>query len=81
MTNGRKFSPMKQPSAQHSANSTQLQDKILTCSDCKELFAFTVSEQRFFQEKGFEHEPKRCSGCRARKRRRFANRDDGRHDR
>ncbi|KKM12789.1 zinc-binding protein [Clostridiales bacterium PH28_bin88] len=41
------------------------QDKILTCRDCGQEFAFTASEQEFYASKGFENEPSRCPGCRA----------------
>ncbi len=42
-----------------------LQDKILTCRDCSNEFAFTVSEQEFFAQKGFTNNPSRCPECRA----------------
>lgn len=41
-----------------------MQDKKLVCSDCSQEFDFTVREQEFYQEKGFENEPKRCPDCR-----------------
>lgn len=40
-------------------------DKTLTCRDCGQRFTFTVSEQQFFAEKGFQNEPSRCPECRA----------------
>ena len=40
-------------------------DKTLTCRDCGAPFTFSVSEQRFFAEKGFTSEPTRCQACRA----------------
>ncbi len=43
---------------------SELQDKTLVCVDCNNEFAFTVREQEFYQEKGFENEPKRCADCR-----------------
>ena len=43
---------------------SDLQDKKLACSDCGKEFVFTVKEQEFYKEKGFENEPKRCSDCR-----------------
>lgn len=46
----------------------EFQDKNLTCSDCGSSFVFTSGEQRFYQEKGFAHEPRRCKDCRGRKR-------------
>ncbi len=41
-----------------------MQDKTLTCKDCGTGFAFTVREQMFYAEKGFENEPQRCRDCR-----------------
>lgn len=40
------------------------QDKTLTCRDCNQEFIFSVSEQAFYAEKGFENEPTRCPACR-----------------
>lgn len=45
----------------------EIQDKNLTCSDCGASFVFTAGEQKFYQEKGFGHEPKRCRDCRGRR--------------
>ena len=39
-------------------------DKTLTCKDCGAEFVFTVGEQEFYIEKGFDNEPKRCLACR-----------------
>ena len=39
-------------------------DKTLTCSDCRQEFVFTASEQEFFADRGFT-EPRRCKTCRA----------------
>ena len=39
-------------------------DKTLSCRDCNNEFIFTVGEQEFYKEKGFENEPVRCPGCR-----------------
>jgi CxxC-x17-CxxC domain-containing protein len=41
-----------------------LQDKTLNCKDCGKEFDFTVREQEFYAEKGFENEPQRCKECR-----------------
>ena len=35
-------------------------DKTLTCKDCGAEFVFTVREQEFYKEKGFDNEPKSC---------------------
>jgi hypothetical protein len=39
-------------------------DKILTCKDCRKQFIFSLNEQVFYKEKGFQNEPQRCSSCR-----------------
>jgi len=53
------------------------QDRYLTCRDCGTEFAFTVSEQEFYAEKGFTNDPGRCPQCRAA--RKNQNRRDGRN--
>ena len=40
------------------------QDKILTCADCGQQFAFSTSEQQFYADRQFS-EPRRCPSCRA----------------
>jgi len=42
----------------------ELQDKTLNCRDCQKEFVFTIGEQEFYREKGFENEPKDCADCR-----------------
>jgi CxxC-x17-CxxC domain-containing protein len=42
-----------------------VQDKTLTCKDCSKSFIFSVRDQEFYAEKGFENEPQRCRDCRA----------------
>lgn len=44
------------------------EDLELQCADCGKPFIFTASEQEFYSEKGFST-PKRCSRCRAMKKR------------
>ena len=41
-----------------------MSDQNLTCVDCGKQFAFTESEQEFYQSKGFTT-PGRCPDCRA----------------
>jgi CxxC-x17-CxxC domain-containing protein len=41
-----------------------MSDQNLTCVDCGKQFAFTESEQEFYQSKGFST-PGRCPDCRA----------------
>lgn len=50
--------------------------KTLTCKDCGSPFDFSVREQTFYAEKGFENEPQRCRDCRAVRKTQRAN-DDG----
>ena len=56
-----------------------MDDKTLLCKDCGAQFTFSVRDQQFYAEKGFENEPQRCRDCRnARKNQRAAapsNRD------
>lgn len=42
----------------------ELKDKTITCKGCNEEFVFTVGEQEFYAEKGFQNEPVRCPECR-----------------
>lgn len=41
-----------------------MEDKTLICRDCGKEFIFSVQEQQFFAEKGFQNEPARCLTCR-----------------
>lgn len=50
-----------------------MQDKTLHCRDCGADFVFTVREQEFYAEKGFDNEPTRCAPCR--KIKKFEKRD------
>lgn len=43
----------------------QFTDRELTCVDCGQEFTFTAGEQEYHAQRGFEHDPKRCSSCRA----------------
>lgn len=40
------------------------ENKVLICKDCGASFDFTVRDQMFYAEKGFENEPQRCRDCR-----------------
>lgn len=44
---------------------TLFNDRTLQCKDCGDEFVFSAGEQRFFAEKGLNHEPQRCAACRA----------------
>jgi CxxC-x17-CxxC domain-containing protein len=41
-----------------------VEDKNITCKDCGASFVFSVRDQQFYAEKGFENEPQRCRECR-----------------
>ncbi|WP_250455271.1 zinc-ribbon domain-containing protein [Clostridium tertium] len=41
-----------------------MEDKKIICKDCGKEFVFTVGEQEFYKEKGFDNEPVRCIDCR-----------------
>lgn len=47
-----------------------MQDKEITCVDCKQPFTFTASEQNYYGSKGFG-DPKRCLDDRRKKRPHF----------
>lgn len=52
-----------------------MEDKTIVCKDCGKEFVFTVGEQEFYKEKGFDNDPVRCPACRkARKEQRNNNR-------
>lgn len=40
-------------------------DRLLKCIDCGQEFVFSAGEQEFFQEKQFQHDPKRCKRCKS----------------
>ncbi|MFZ6035663.1 MAG: zinc-ribbon domain containing protein [Patescibacteria group bacterium] len=43
--------------------SEELHDRILVCSQCHEEFVFTTDAQRYWQERGYTHDPQRCKHC------------------
>jgi CxxC-x17-CxxC domain-containing protein len=48
-----------------------MEDRVLVCKDCGNEFVFTVGEQEFYAEKGFQNEPARCKDCRSAKKERM----------
>ena len=42
----------------------KMEDKKIICKDCGNKFVFTVGEQEFYKEKGFDNDPVRCADCR-----------------
>lgn len=45
-----------------------VEDKNFKCKDCGIAFVWSVREQKLFQQRKLEHEPKRCIACRQKKR-------------
>ena len=43
------------------------QDKTLVCTECNQSFVWTAGEQRFYAEKSFQNEPKRCRACKSKR--------------
>ena len=52
-----------------------MEDKKIVCKDCGKEFIFTVGEQEFYKEKGFENDPVRCRDCRRARKAQKMNRD------
>ncbi|MBQ8871495.1 MAG: zinc-ribbon domain-containing protein [Bacilli bacterium] len=53
----------------------ELKDIEITCKDCGTKFMFTVRDQEFYAEKGFNNQPVRCKACRDKRK---AERDNNR---
>ncbi|NLL31237.1 MAG: cytochrome C551 [Clostridiales bacterium] len=51
-----------------------MEDKKIICKDCGKEFLFTVGEQEFYKEKGFDNEPVRCPDCRRARKAQFNRR-------
>lgn len=51
----------------------ELKDKTIKCIDCGKEFVFTVRDQEFYKEQGFNNEPKRCRDCRDKKKKEHNN--------
>jgi len=39
------------------------EDKQLVCQDCGDAFVFTVDQQQFYADKGWDKDPRRCKPC------------------
>src|SRR3990170_459009 len=48
----------------------QYTDRQITCVECQTEFTFTAGEQEHHASLGFTNEPKRCTSCRAARKRR-----------
>jgi ssDNA-binding Zn-finger/Zn-ribbon topoisomerase 1 len=53
----------------------KMEDKTIVCKDCGKEFVFTVGEQEFYKEKGFENDPVRCPDCRKARKAQKMNRE------
>lgn len=53
----------------------KMEDKKIICKDCGKEFIFTVGEQEFYKEKGFENDPVRCPDCRRARKAQKINRE------
>ena len=49
----------------------EYEDITLTCRDCNAEFIFSAGEQEFYQSKGWENQPTRCTECKNAKKARF----------
>jgi cleavage and polyadenylation specificity factor subunit 4 len=47
------------------------EDITLNCRDCNAEFLFSAGEQEFYQSKGWENQPTRCTECKNAKKARF----------
>jgi CxxC-x17-CxxC domain-containing protein len=45
----------------------EFRDKLLRCTDCRQDFVFSAGEQVFFRDKQFQHEPRHCKPCKAKR--------------
>ncbi len=52
-----------------------MQDEKIICKDCGKEFLFTVRDQQFYAEQGFNNKPVRCKDCRQAKKDRIAKKD------
>jgi ssDNA-binding Zn-finger/Zn-ribbon topoisomerase 1 len=52
-----------------------MEDRTLVCKDCGKDFVFTVGEQEFYKEKGFDNDPVRCPECRKARKQQRNNRN------
>ena len=43
---------------------TDKTDKTIECKDCRKSFVWSVGEQEYFEQKGFDKVPRRCKPCR-----------------
>ncbi len=58
-----------------------MEDKKIICKECGKEFIFTVREQEFYRDMGFNNEPVRCKECRDAKKNSSRNNRGDRNDR
>lgn len=44
-----------------------MEDIKIICKDCGEEFIFSIRDQEFFKQQGFNSQPIRCKSCRQKK--------------
>lgn len=49
-----------------------MKNQKIICKDCNKEFIFTIGEQKFYKEKGFET-PVRCKDCRRSKKNNYTH--------
>jgi len=42
----------------------EYKDEVVVCKDCGKEFIFTINDQKFYEEMGFNNKPVRCKDCR-----------------
>ena len=52
-----------------------MQDEKIICKDCGKEFLFTVRDQQFYAEQGFQNKPVRCKECRQAKKDRIVRKE------
>jgi len=65
------FKVHKKSAADANPLSKQYEDITLNCRDCNAEFVFTAGEQEFYNSKGWENQPTRCTECKNAKKARF----------
>ena len=65
------FKVHKKSAADANPLSKEYEDITLNCRDCNAEFIFSGGEQEFYQSKGWENQPTRCTECKNAKKARF----------
>ncbi len=67
MTNGNGKNKVWLLGNRSSDDSTELEDKNITCADCDACFIFSIGEQVFYIQHRIRTIPQRCKSCRDRR--------------